>query len=167
RKSRKSSKLLAPSLKQEQIRSKNEIQSEDTNVGGYTMLYSIAPDEDQPKPPVTAEVKIERLPTVEQEKNKPLEKSPIKADSMRKSRKSSKLLAPSLKQEKTRSTNEIQSEDTNVGGYTMLYSIAPDDDQPKAPLAAEVKAERLPTVEQEKNKPLEKSPIKADSMRKS
>ncbi|KRX88620.1 Protein UBASH3A -like protein [Trichinella pseudospiralis] len=134
RKSRKSSKLLAPSLKQEQIRSKNEIQSEDTNVGGYTMLYSIAPDEDQPKPPVTAEVKIERLPTVEQEKNKPLEKSPIKADSMRKSRKSSKLLAPSLKQEKTRSTNEIQSEDTNVGGYTMLYSIAPDDDQPKPPV---------------------------------
>ncbi|KRY62288.1 hypothetical protein T4A_2064 [Trichinella pseudospiralis] len=56
---------------------------------------------------------------------------------MRKSRKSSKLLAPSLKQEKTRSKNEIQSEDTNVGGYTMLYSIAPDDDQPKAPLAAE------------------------------
>ncbi|KRZ22205.1 Protein UBASH3A -like protein [Trichinella pseudospiralis] len=167
RKSRKSSKLLAPSLKQEQIRSKNEIQSEDTNVGGYTKLYSIAPDEDQPKPPVTAEVKIERLPTVEQEKNKPLEKSPIKADSMRKSRKSSKLLAPSLKQEKTRSKNEIQSEDTNVGGYTMLYSIAPDDDQPKAPLAAEVKPERLLTVEQERNKPLEKSPIKADSMRKS
>ncbi|KRZ00248.1 Protein UBASH3A -like protein [Trichinella zimbabwensis] len=60
RKSKKSSKSLTPPSKQGKIRSKNEIKSEDTNVGGYTMLYSMAPDNDQPKPPVVGERNIQK-----------------------------------------------------------------------------------------------------------
>ncbi|KRY97376.1 hypothetical protein T11_15235, partial [Trichinella zimbabwensis] len=130
-------------------------------------LYSIAPDDDQPKPPATGECKNQASPIVEQEKNKLLEKSPVKADSTRKSKKSSKSLTPPSKQGKIRFKNEIKSEDTNVGGYTMLYSIAPDDDQPKPPATGECKNQASPIVEQEKNKLLEKSPVKADSTRKS
>ncbi|KRY02581.1 hypothetical protein T03_778, partial [Trichinella britovi] len=45
-------------LKQEKIRPVDDNNAEETNVGGYTMLYSIAPDDDQPKPPTTGETKI-------------------------------------------------------------------------------------------------------------
>ncbi|KRY65852.1 hypothetical protein T4A_12443, partial [Trichinella pseudospiralis] len=145
KKTKKAEKTKKDTVSNKRNNLEDDAMTEMTNVGGYSMLYSMAPDDNQLRPPESGEENVQGLPTVEQEKNKPLEKSPIKADSMRKSRKSSKLLAPSLKQEQIRSKNEIQSEDTNVGGYTMLYSIAPDDDQPKAPLAAEVKAERLPT----------------------
>ncbi|KRX92284.1 hypothetical protein T01_10778, partial [Trichinella spiralis] len=40
------------------------------------MLYSIAPDDDQPKPFATGETKIKPSPIVETEKSKPLKKSP-------------------------------------------------------------------------------------------
>ncbi|KRX37476.1 Protein UBASH3A -like protein [Trichinella murrelli] len=130
-KSKNSIQTRTPTSKQEKIRPVDDINAEETNVGGYTMLYSIAPDDDQPKPPATGETKIKSPPTVETEKTKQLGKSPCKADSMQKSRKSSKSLTPPLKQEKIRPVDDINAEETNVGGYTMLYSIAPDDDQPK------------------------------------
>ncbi|KRX58055.1 Protein UBASH3A -like protein [Trichinella sp. T9] len=130
-KSKNSIQTRTPTSKQEKIRPVDDINAEETNVGGYTMLYSIAPDDDQPKPPATGETKIKSSPTVETEKTKQLGKSPCKADSMQKSRKSSKSLTPPLKQEKIRPVDDINAEETNVGGYTMLYSIAPDDDQPK------------------------------------
>ncbi|KRY56822.1 Protein UBASH3A -like protein [Trichinella britovi] len=166
-KSRKSSKSLTPPSKQEKIRPVDDINAEETNVGGYTMLYSIAPDDDQPKPPTTGETKIKPSPIAETEKTKQLGKSPCKADSMKKSRKSSKSLTPPLKQEKIRPVDDINAEETNVGGYTMLYSIAPDDDQPKPPTTGETKIKSSPTVETEKTKQLRKSPCKADSMQKS
>ncbi|KRZ68675.1 Protein UBASH3A -like protein [Trichinella papuae] len=164
-KSKNSDQTQTPPSKQGKIYSVEEIKSEDTNVGGYTMLYSIAPDDDQPKPPATGECKNQASPIVEQEKNKLLEKSPVKADSMRKSKKSSKSLTPPSKQGKIRSKNEIKSEDTNVGGYTMLYSMAPDDDQPKPPATGECKNQASPIVEQIDSKariakiPVKDSPI--------
>ncbi|KRX14564.1 Protein UBASH3A -like protein [Trichinella nelsoni] len=156
-----------PHTKQEKIRPVDEIRGEETNVGGYTMLYSIAPDDDQPEPPATGETKIKPSPIVETEKSKPLKKSPCKADTMQKSKKSSKSLTPPLKQEKIRPVDEIRGEETNVGGYTMLYSIAPDDDQPEPPATGETKIKPSPIVETEKSKPLKKSPCKADTMQKS
>ncbi|KRZ96588.1 Protein UBASH3A -like protein [Trichinella sp. T8] len=130
-KSKNSIQTRTPPSKQEKIRPIDDINAEETNVGGYTMLYSIAPDDDQPKTPTTGETKIKPSPIVETGKTKQLGKSPCKADSMQKSRKSSKSLTPPLKQEKIRPVDDINAEETNVGGYTMLYSIAPDDDQPK------------------------------------
>ncbi|KRX30889.1 hypothetical protein T06_8086, partial [Trichinella sp. T6] len=122
------------------------------------MLYSIAPDDDQPKPPITGETKIKPSPIVETEKTKQLGKSPCKANSMQKSKKSSKSLTPPLKQEKRRPVDNINAEETNVGGYTMLYSIAPHDDQPKTPTTGETKIKPSPIVETAKSKPLEKFP---------
>ncbi|KRY03692.1 hypothetical protein T12_14283, partial [Trichinella patagoniensis] len=114
-KSKKSSKTRTPPTKQEKRRPVDDINAEETNVGGYTMLYSIAPDDDQPKTPPTGETKIKPSPIVETKKSKPLEKFPCKADSMQKSRKSSKSLTPPLKQEKRRPVDDINAEETNVG----------------------------------------------------
>ncbi|KRY06211.1 hypothetical protein T01_13256, partial [Trichinella spiralis] len=115
-KSKKSSKTLTPPSKQEKRRPVDEINAEETNAGGYTMLYSIVPDDDQPKPFATGETKIRPSPIVEAEKSKPLEKSPCKADTMQKSKKSRKSLTPPSKQEKIRPVDEITAEQTNVGG---------------------------------------------------
>ncbi|KRZ00967.1 hypothetical protein T11_8641, partial [Trichinella zimbabwensis] len=141
--------------------------SEMTNVGGYSMLYSMASDDDKPNPQETGEQKIETSPTREQLENQQLRELQHKKELMSKSKNSDQTQTPPSKQGKIYSVEEIKSEDTNVGGYTMLYSIAPDDDQPKPPATGECKNQASPIVEQEKNKLLEKSPVKADSMRKS
>ncbi|KRY03048.1 hypothetical protein T12_1978, partial [Trichinella patagoniensis] len=116
-----------------------------TNVGGYTMMYSMAPDEKKPISPVTDEQKMQALPTAAQVDNRALTAIPEPERNLTpKSAKDLKSVTPPSKEATVTSVDPTMSAMTNVGGYTMMYSMAPDEKKPISPVTDEQKMQALP-----------------------
>ncbi|KRZ50153.1 Protein UBASH3A -like protein [Trichinella nativa] len=151
----KPTKTVTPPKQQTDVSSVHPTVSEMTNAGGYTMMYSMAPDDDQPKGPATDEQKIQTVPTADQIDKQahtaiPKPESKIKP----KSAKDLKSVTPPSKEVDVTSVDPTVSAMTNVGGYTMMYSMAPDEKKPISPVTDEQKMQALPTAAQVDNRAL-------------
>ncbi|KRY91915.1 Protein UBASH3A -like protein [Trichinella pseudospiralis] len=164
-KSAKSLKSVTPPSKETDATSVDPTMSAMTNVGGYTMLYSMAPDNDQPKAPATDQQKIQTVPTADQIDKQAYTAIPQPESKLTsKSAKSLKSVTPPSKEADVSSVDPTLSAMTNVGGYSMMYSMAPNDDQPKLPAANEQKMQTLPAAEQVDNRALTAIPQPEQSL---
>ncbi|KRY01776.1 Protein UBASH3A -like protein [Trichinella pseudospiralis] len=161
----KITKTSTPPKQQTDVRSVDPTMSAMTNVGGYTMMYSMAPDNDQPKAPATDQQKIQTVPTADQIDKQAYTAIPQPESKLTsKSAKSLKSVTPPSKEADVSSVDPTLSAMTNVGGYSMMYSMAPDDDQPKLPAANEQKMQTLPAAEQVDNRALTAIPQPEQSL---
>ncbi|KRZ17637.1 Protein UBASH3A -like protein [Trichinella zimbabwensis] len=145
----KPTKTATPPKQQTDVSSVDPTMSAMTNVGGYTMMYSMAPDDVQPKAPATDEQKIQTVPTADQIDKQAYTAKPQSESRMApKSAKGLKSVPPPSKEADVTSVDPTMSAMTNVGGYTMMYSMAPDDVQPKATATDEQKTQTVPAADQ-------------------
>ncbi|KRY12699.1 Protein UBASH3A -like protein [Trichinella patagoniensis] len=151
----KPTKTVTPPKQQTDVSSVHPTVSEMTNAGGYTMMYSMAPDDDQPKGPATDEQKIQTVPTADQIDKQAHTAIPKPESKMEpKSAKDLKSVTPPSKEVDVTSVDPTMSAMTNVGGYTMMYSMAPDEKKPISPVTDEQKMQALPTAAQVDNRAL-------------
>ncbi|KRX49858.1 Protein UBASH3A -like protein [Trichinella murrelli] len=151
----KPTKTVTPPKQQTDVSSVHPTVSEMTNAGGYTMMYSMAPDDDQPKGPATDEQKIQTVPTADQIDKQAHTAIPKPESKMEpKSAKDLKSVTPPSKEVDVTSVDPTVSAMTNVGGYTMMYSMAPDEKNPISPVTDEQKMQALPTAAQVDNRAL-------------
>ncbi|KRX14569.1 Protein UBASH3A -like protein [Trichinella nelsoni] len=151
----KPAKTVTPPKQQTDVSSVHPTVSEMTNAGGYTMMYSMAPDVDQPKAPATDEQKIQTVPTADEIDKQAHAAIPQPESKMEpKSEKDLKSVSPPSKEADVTSVDPTMSAMTNVGGYTMMYSMAPDGAQPKLPATDEQKLQTVPAAAQVDNKAL-------------
>ncbi|KRX72673.1 Protein UBASH3A -like protein [Trichinella sp. T6] len=155
----KPTKTVTPPKQQTDVSSVHPTVSEMTNAGGYTMMYSMAPDDDQPKGPATDEQKIQTVPTADQIDKQAHTAIPKPESKMEpKSAKDLKSVTPPSKEVDVTSVDPTVSAMTNVGGYTMMYSMAPDEKNPISPVTYEQKMQALPTAAQVDNRALTARP---------